>query len=527
MHLTKKNFFISFLFVYFLVGAYFSLNTGLSFDEWVEQRNWEYNVALVKHILFDHELDSSFIDYGPKYYGIGFQIISQPIQILLSNAILNFQNIDSYASHILAKHLVVFSFYFVSGIFLYLIILKIVNNQFFGIFSTILYLLYPYLLGHGLFNPKDIPFLSIWVICTYISINIFTKLTQDSYLKYKDVILISFLSAFLLSIRVAGVLIFIQYLITFLIFLNSEKLSISSFLKSTYKKILFFILLTLIFTYFLYPVFWKNPFLLFEAINYMSKYPNDVCTLTLGKCMFSKNLSPTYVPIWLLVKLPVVVLIGLTLLPFTEKKIFVDKTKNITFGTLLITSFFIIFILIFSKVNLYDEIRQILFLVPIIFILGIVSLYIFSKKIFYFLSCITLFIFLVENVKIYPYQYTWFNTPSRILDLSKNFELDYWGISSRDLANKITKLNKQKTKKPCILVNPPWQIKSFLNTEHYSCFGLWGDIESDFQRPFFAVQNMRNLKKGKSYKCNSVYESKFNFLFSKEDIVTGRLLKCT
>ena len=95
MHLTKKNFFISFLFVYFLVGAYFSLNTGLSFDEWVEQRNWEYNVALVKHILFDHELDSSFIDYGPKYYGIGFQIISQPIQILLSNAILNFQNILS------------------------------------------------------------------------------------------------------------------------------------------------------------------------------------------------------------------------------------------------------------------------------------------------------------------------------------------------------------------------------------------------------------------------------------------------
>ena len=76
-------------------------------------------------------------------------------------------------------------------------------------------------------------------------------------------------------------------------------------------------------------------------------------------------------------------------------------------------------------------------------------------------------------------------------------------------------------------MNPPWQIKSFLNTEHYSCFGLWGDIESDFQRPFFAVQNMRNLKKGKSYKCNSVYESKFNFLFSKEDIVTGRLLKCT
>ena len=41
-----------------------------------------------------------------------------------------------------------------------------------------------------------------------------------------------------------------------------------------------------------------------------------------------------------------------------------------------------------------------------------------------------------------------------------------------------------------------------------------------------AVQNVRNLKKGKSYKCDSIYESKFNLLFTKEDIITGRLIKC-
>jgi len=43
---------------------------------------------------------------------------------------------------------------------------------------------------------------------------------------------------------------------------------------------------------------------------------------------------------------------------------------------------------------------------------------------------------------------------------------------------------------------------------------------------FQILRNMRNLKKGKSYKCESVYESKFKFLFSEEEIVTGRLLKC-
>ena len=133
-------------------------------------------------------------------------------------------------------------------------------------------------------------------------------------------------------------------------------------------------------------------------------------------------------------------------------------------------------------------------------------------------------IFLIENIKIYPYQYVWFNTPSRILNLSKNFELDYWGISGKHLAKHITKLNEKVEPKPCILTT--WTAKPFLDPKSYSCFGTWSEIDSDFTRPFWAIQNVRNLKKGKSYKCNLIYESKFNLLFSKEDIITGRLIKC-
>ena len=522
----EKRFFIIFLFAFFFTGAFYSLQTGLSIDEWHEQRNWEYNVALFKHILFENELDPLFINYGDKYYGVGFQILSQPIQFFLSGIILKFQNINNFGAHLLAKHLVVFITFFTSGIFVYLIISKIINNSSFCITATVLYFLYPYLFGHGLFNPKDIPFLCFWIICTYVSINIFNNLLNNKDLKYSDVLLIAFLSSFLFSIRVAGVLIFMQYVFTFIIFLKSKKLSLSSFIKNTYKKILFFILFTVLFIYLLHPVYWLNPFLFIEAIEYMSKHFNNVCTLTLGKCMFSKNLDPTYIPIWISVKLPILILIGLILLPLTEKKIFVNKTNNIAFGTLLFSSFFIPITLILLKVRLYDELRQIMFLIPLIFILGVVSLYVFSKKIFYFFSFITLIIFLVENVKIYPHQYAWFNTPSRILNLSKNFELDYWGLSSRELAKNISRLNKQTSQKPCILANPTWIIKSFLDSKFYSCYGLYQDIESGFSRPFWAVQNVRNLKKGRSYKCDTMYESKFNLLFTNEDIITGRLIKC-
>ena len=121
----------------------------------------------------------------------------------------------------------------------------------------------------------------------------------------------------------------------------------------------------------------------------------------------------------------------------------------------------------------------------------------------------------------------WFNTPSRIFDLSKNFELDYWGVSGRDLAKNISTLNKNSIKKPCILANPPYLIKSFLNSNDFSCYGLLQEIDSGFPRPFWAVQNIRNLKRGEFYKCKTMYESKFIFLFSNEDIVTGRLIKCS
>ena len=523
---VKKNFFIIFLFLFFLIGIFASTNTGISFDEWVEQRIWEYNVALVKNILFDVDLKPLFIDYPPKYYGAGFQIISQPIQFFLAEFVQKFQNVDPFGAHLLSKHAVIFISFFVSGIFVYLIISKIISDTFFCKFVTLLYLLYPYLLGHALFSPKDIPFLCFWLICTNVSINIFVKLTTDEFIKYKDVLLISFLSAFLLSVRVAGVLIFIQYLFTLLIFLNLENAKYISFLRNNYKRFLTFILLTIIFTYVLYPTFWKNPLLFFDAINTMSSHWNNVCTLTFGKCMYSQNLDPTYIPIWLLVKLPVIVLIGLILLPFTEKKIFISKKSKITFGTLLLSVFFIPILLILKKVHLYDELRQILFLIPLFFIIGAVSFYTFTKKIFYFLSFVTIFIFIIENVKIYPYQYVWFNTPARVLNLTKNFELEYMGLSGKDLAKNIVILNEEVDIKPCILITPPWLVQSFLDSKLYSCYGLWQQIDSDYPRPFLAVQNVKNIKKGKSYKCSIIYESRFNFLFSKENIVTGKLIKC-
>ena len=163
----------------------------------------------------------------------------------------------------------------------------------------------------------------------------------------------------------------------------------------------------------------------------MGRFYNDVCTNTLGTCMYAKDLPPTYIPIWLAVKLPFLIILGIILLPITEKKIFVNSKKNVFFGSILVTSIIIPLILIFRDVTLYDEIRHIMFLLPLLFIIGTVSLYIFSKKIFYIFSILSISIFVVENI-VNPYN-IWFNIPSRALDYLQ-IRTRYQGISGKEIA---------------------------------------------------------------------------------------------
>ena len=65
-----------------------------------------------------------------------------------------------------------------------------------------------------------------------------------------------------------------------------------------------------------------------------------------------------------------------------------------------------------------------------------------------------------------------------------------------------------------------------LNSKNFNCFDIWQKIDTNYKRPFLAVQNVRNLKKGIPYKCATIYESSFSLLFHKKDFITGRILKC-
>ncbi len=530
MNFIKKRFFALFISIYFLIGSINSLNTGISFDENYEELNWKFHVSFVKEfstkLLSKEKFEKEKLkDEAKRFvgYGIGFQIFSQPIQFFLKKILIKNNEIDSLGAKLLSKHFVVFLFFFISGIFFYLILRKIIDNEIFSSLGTITYLSFPYLFGQSMFSPKDIPFLSVWLICTFFIFNIFEKLIINYKIRNKEILLMSFLTAYLLSVRIAGLLIFIQYIVLLIIFLSVYRIKFFKFVKDFYLKLLLFISFFAFFTYLLNPIFWIDPYFLIETIKINAGHFNNVGTNTFGKIMYSKDLPSTYLPIWFLVKIPLLIIIGIILIPFSEKSIFKDKKKSIYFGTILISTFLIPLILILRKVHLYDEIRQVMFLVPFIFILGLVSLYTISKRSYYFLTIITIFFFLIENVKINPYQYVWFNLPSRFIDLTNKFELEYQGISGREVANY---LSKNKDNNLCILANPTHTVKPFLNNTNFRCFDIWQKIDTNYKRPFYAVQHVRNLKKSLPYNCKQIYQSDFNLLFHKKKIIAAKLLKC-
>ena len=530
MSFIKKKFFIFFLSFYFLIGSYNSLNTGISFDENYEELNWKFHVTVVEKfyskLISGKNYDIENLKSEAKRfvgYGIGFQIVSQPIQFFLKKILIHNSELNSLGAKLLSKHFVIFLFFFISGIFFYLILRRIIDNEVFSSLGAITYLSYPYLFGQSMFSPKDIPFLSIWLVCTYFSFNIFKKLIFKNLIENKDIFILSFLTAYLLSIRIAGVLILIQYLVLFLLFLNLYKKEFLIFVKDFYLKLLFFVFSLILFTYLLYPIFWIDPYFLFETIKINANHFNNVGTLTLGQIMYSKDLPSTYLIIWFLVKIPLLIIIGILLIPLSEKKIFEDKERSIYFGTILITTFLLPLFLILKKVHLYDEIRQVMFLVPFVFILGLVSIFTISKKSYVMLTVLMISLFIIESIKINPYQYVWFNYPSRFIDLSKKFELEYQGISGREIAKFISQNDNNNL---CILVNPIHTVRPFLNNTNSICYDIWQKIDTDYQRPFLAVQHVRNIKKSLPYDCKEIYQSNFQLLFHREKFVTAKLLKC-
>jgi hypothetical protein len=516
----KKNYYYIFLFFFIFIGAHFSINTGITHDELHDFNVSVANKNFVLNFFFDKNLDTSYLVGTNKFYGSGFHYISSILELFTVH-IPQLSEFSLLGKKLLAKHISVFILFFISGLLLRKIIKLITKKKLYANLSSIFYLLYPYLLGHSFFNVKDIPFLTFWLICTYFLIRIIKNyLTKEIILK-KHIFFLSLFSAYLLSIRISGILIFVQYLIFILTMINVKKLSILNFLKDHLKDIIMVFFITMIFYIILHPSYWENPFLIFDAIMYMSQHAQTACTITLGECMKAQNLPASYLPIWFFFKTPIIILCGLIAYFKIENEVAKKPLEQIILVSLTLSILAILILLIFFNVNLYDEIRQVMFLMPLIFIVALSLLHFFSRKISIISISFFIIYFIVQNINIYPYNYIWLNNLSHITKVQNIFELDYWGASTKNISNYFKSNVKNNA---CIITNRNDAINTLIPGD--KCLVDFKKLHNKNQRPFYVALMERGVNKGTPTNCELVFKEEKSINFSKEKVVLAKVFKC-
>ncbi len=524
----NKNYFNIFLIFYLLITIFASLSTGITHDERFDLHNFQLNQNIISNLFLNTNLNTEYL-YGDKtymnaFYGIGFHLISYPIEQIIS--IFNYDfNLTEEGRLQLIKHPSIIILFVLSGIYFRKLVFLLTSQKNFASLSTTFYLLYPYLLGHSFFNTKDAPFMSIWLICTFYLVDIIRKFLKSNKVHLKKVILLAFLTSILISIRIIGLLIFLEYLIFLIILLNYSSIKTKDFISLVWKPLIIFTFLVFILIYFLHPHFWNNPKAFLFALEFFKNHVQTVCTVTLGECMQAQNLPSTYLPIWFFFKLPILILAGIILFPFVEKKIFMSKINLIIIGSLVATVLSIIILLIFTKAILYDELRQVLFLVPLIMIISFITLHhFFSKKIVNVLLCSYILFFIYQNIKIFPYNYIWLNNFSTFTKVNKNFELDYWGVSTKEVS-KFFKTQKL-TSSTCIISNRNEAIGYYLKNNFNNCYVSFRKLDQKQTRPFYVALLERKLNKGLPNKCTEIHNENIKLNFSNENLILAKIFKC-
>ena len=523
-----------FLAIYIPVGIWACLHAGTSWDELVEYETFLANTNAVKGLLSGNPADyQSLLQYRDRYYGIGFHVVSQVIaQIALwvNSYIFTFSD---RPSAIIFAHLSVFAAFVLSGLLVKSILEKLTNNALIASFGMMVYLLWPYLLGHALVNVKDVPFLFAWLLCTNIYLKLMQLWYEQSSRSNQQLLLQFFLlglaTAWLLSIRISGLLIFIEYAVSFFAYLWLGKCKLDQVLST--RRLLAFVLPLAVGVFVLYPVFWHNPLEILNAIQYMSQHPWDGNTLTAGRFLPPKQSTYFYISAWLLLKLPIVVIIGLLTSPLmlyrglSKEKDCPTGLPLLNFIGLLVSIAFILLTLVIIKAGLYNELRQVLFIFPLIYALSLTSLYYLSKKFLYAALAATAIFFVADNFTLYPYSYVYMNEVARQTNIGAMYEKDYLGLS---IDRTTTWLNQQEQgsgEKACAVVTPAHLWKG-LDQSKFPCVQGYENFTS-LKKPFFfswLVRDRIDLLPLPS--CKLIHEERVSMPLSPIQLVMSQLFFC-
>ncbi len=431
-----------FFMLFLIVGFSIYRDYGMGFDE---NFQWWRNGHVNYDFIRTHN-PTILLAGDDKYHGPAFEIILVAIEKIFK--------LTDTRDIFFMRHLLTFLVFFISSVIFYFLSLKLFKNWKLALFGFLFYVLSPHIFSHAFYNSKDSIFLSCFTISIYLLFLFHER--QTYFLAFISALAI----AFTIDIRIVGIVLpailflFISIELFFAT-INKRKPELRIKVLSVY-----FILLVGFIILF-WPVLWLNPIHHFiEAMKENSNYGWNGTVLYFGKYISAHDLPRHYLLFWIFVSCPIIYsvlfLTGIVyhLKTFVLKPIDFIKEKKNEIAILIWFFLPLSAVVLFGSVA-FDTGRHMYFIngaFVLIAIYGVRTVHtLFHKKktLFYLFNFILIFSLAdvtYKMIKIHPYEHLYFNRAlgNDMNKIKDNFEMDYWGLSSREVLEHILMTDKSK-----------------------------------------------------------------------------------
>jgi hypothetical protein len=346
-----------------------------------------------------------------------------------------------------------------------------------GFLAMLFLLLTPAYYGHSFINPKDAPFASAMVWTMFYLCRVIATLPAPPL---RLVLKLGAALGVALGIRVAAVLVGPYLLLGLMLYLIGfwhQERDLGR-IPGQVWTVVRHVWPAAVVAYVLMGVFWPwgvmSPLNPFEALRDFSKLPINVDTLVAGIWVKATQVPRDYLPDYLLVNLPEVVLVGLLatavlaaggLISRIRRRAVLPtgtgpaELRRIQLLVLAVAAFFPIVFFIFFKPTAYNGIRHFLFVVPPLAVLSAIgmdhlwtALSRTGERLGRLFAAVLTVVLVAQTwvmAQLHPDEYVYYNMlTGGVKGAQGAYELDYWGNSlveaTKDLAEYIAMENGDK-----------------------------------------------------------------------------------
>ena len=263
----------------------------------------DYGASLDAHLQRDlarHALDyvlgnveSVWSDHN-RFYGVAFEL-----PLLLTELALGLE--DARDIH-LTRHLVSHLFFLTGGLFCYLLARRLFESRLLAVLAMLLFLLHPRIYAHSFFNSKDVPFLSMFMICLYLTHRAFGNGNIWRFL------ILGIAVGVLINLRIMGVV--LPAAVVAMLLLDLVRVPEGRDRKHILSNMAVFVLSCAATLYAVSPGLWGDP--VGSGVEWfvtLSDHPTSDFQLFRGEWFWSRaHHPPEYVPVWFSITTPPAVL---------------------------------------------------------------------------------------------------------------------------------------------------------------------------------------------------------------------------